>query len=296
LKITHRKIFLLVLYSGSMNKLLFGTAGIPLGTPGSSTIDGIRYVKQIGLDALEIEFVRQVYLNPATAAEVKLAAEETGVRLSAHAPYYLNLNAVEPQKRRTSQAVLARAGRIASLAGAENIVFHPGYYMNGNPEEVFPVILGYLSEIEEGLSREGLDIKLSPETTGKLSQFGTLEETIRLCRRLKNARPCIDFAHLHAYSGKINTYAEFGAVLDTVGAALGKDSIENLHLHVSGIHYGHRGELKHLALEDSDFNYTELLRALIDTGAGGTVICESPNMEVDTLILKKTYLKLLSSE
>ncbi|MBN1369460.1 MAG: TIM barrel protein [Dehalococcoidaceae bacterium] len=279
-----------------MNKLLFGTAGIPLGTPGSSTIDGIRYVKQIGLDALEIEFVRQVYLNPASAADVRLAAEETGVRLSAHAPYYLNLNASEPQKRRTSQAVLSRAGRIASLAGAENIVFHPGYYMNGNPEKVFGVVLGYLSEIEEEFLREGFSIKLSPETTGKLSQFGTLEETLSLCSRLKNARPCIDFAHLHAYSGKINTYSEFRQVIGTVSASLGKDSIQNLHLHVSGIHYGHRGELKHLTFEDSDFNYTELLRALIDSGAGGTVICESPNMEADTLILKKTYLELLTSE
>jgi len=278
-----------------MNKLLFGTAGIPLGTPGSSTIDGIRYIKQLGLDAMEIEFVRQVYLNPATARDVQLAAGETGVRLSAHAPYYLNLNAVEPQKRRTSQAVLARAGKIAYMAGAENIVFHPGYYMNGNPEEAFPVILDYLSEIEKELAREGLNIKLSPETTGKLSQFGTLEETIRLCTRLKNARPCIDFAHLHAYSGKINTYFEFREVIDTVSASLGKDSIENLHLHVSGIHYGHRGELKHLTLEDSDFNYSELLRALIDTGTGGTVICESPNMETDTLILKKTYLEMLQS-
>jgi len=284
-----------VLYFNPMNKLLFGTAGIPLATPGSSTVDGIRYIRQIGLDALEIEFVRQVYLNPATAADVKLAAEETGVRLSAHAPYYLNLNAIEPRKRRTSQAVLARAGKIAGLAGADNIVFHPGYYMNGISEEVFPVILGYLSEIEEELAREGFHIRLSPETTGKLSQFGTLEETISLCTRLKNARPCIDFAHLHAYSGKINTYTEFREVIDTVIASLGKESVQNLHLHVSGIHYGHRGELKHLALQDSDFNYPDLLRALVDTGAGGTVICESPNMEADALILKRAYLDMLAA-
>ncbi len=275
-----------------MNKLLFGTAGIPLSTPVSGTIEGIKQIKALGLGAMEIEFVRQIYLNESSAAEVALAGRQTGIALSVHAPYYLNLNALDPQKRRISQSTLYRAARIASITGAKNVVFHPGYYLNSAPQEAFGTIYEYTLEIEGKLEEEKRQINLAPETTGKLSQFGNLEEILRLCLNLKSATPCIDFAHLHAYQGFINTHKEFLKVLEAVESSLGKEALKNLHLHVSGIKYGHRGELKHLVLEESDFNYRDLLKALIEADAGGVVICESPNLEQDALLLQSTYLEL----
>ncbi|MDD5122492.1 MAG: TIM barrel protein, partial [Dehalococcoidales bacterium] len=189
-----------------MNSMLFGTAGIPLSTPGSSTIDGIYHIKTLGLDALEIEFVRNVYLTRESATNVGAAAREAGIRLSAHAPYYLNLNAAEPEKLAKSRSFLFKAAQIASFAGAGNVVFHPGYYLKNTSEEAFATILENISKVEQQLSEEGLSTSLSPETTGKVSQFGTLDEVLGLCTRLKRLTPCIDFAHLHAYAGAVNTY------------------------------------------------------------------------------------------
>ncbi|MDD5498851.1 MAG: TIM barrel protein [Dehalococcoidales bacterium] len=275
-----------------MNSMLFGTAGIPLSTPGSSTIDGIYHIKTLGLDALEIEFVRNVYLTRESATNVGAAAREAGIRLSAHAPYYLNLNAAEPEKLAKSRSFLFKAAQIASFAGAGNVVFHPGYYLKNTSEEAFAAILENISKVEQQLSEEGLSTSLSPETTGKVSQFGTLDEVLGLCTRLKSLTPCIDFAHLHAYAGAVNTYNEFGDILDRIKTSLGKEAISRLHLHVSGIHYGPRGELKHLPLDESDFNYPELLQAFIDANAGGVIICESPVMEADALLLKNKYHQL----
>ena len=118
-----------MLYSHLMNTILFGTAGIPLSTPGSTTVDGIHHLHTLGLDAMEIEFVRQVYLTQNTALAVGSAAREYNIHLSAHAPYYLNLNALEPEKIAKSKAILFRAAYIGSFAGAYNVVFHPGYYL-----------------------------------------------------------------------------------------------------------------------------------------------------------------------
>lgn len=284
-----------MVYSPPMNTMLFGTAGIPLSTPGSSTIDGIYHLKTLGLDALEIEFVRNVYLTRETATNVAAAARETGIRLSAHAPYYLNLNVAEPEKLAKSRSFLFKAAQVASFASAGNVVFHPGYYLKNTPEEAFSTILGNISKVKQLLSEEGASINLSPETTGKLSQFGTLEEILSLCTNLNGLTPCIDFAHLHAYAGAVNTYNEFTGILNRVKTSLGGEAISRLHLHVSGIHYGPRGELKHLPLDESDFNYAELLQALIDADAGGIIICESPVMEADALLLKEKYNLLKSN-
>ncbi len=283
-----------MLYSHLMNTILFGTAGIPLSTPGSTTVDGIHHLHTLGLDAMEIEFVRQVYLTQNTALAVGSAAREYNIHLSAHAPYYLNLNALEPEKIAKSKAILFRAAYIGSFAGAYNVVFHPGYYLKNTPEDTYAVISANIAEVRSKLEEANSSIKLSPETSGKPSQFGTLDEILGLCSARDGVTPCIDFAHLHAYSGKINTYKEFTAVLDKIETILGKEALGKLHLHVSGIHYGPKGELKHLPLDESDFNYPELLKALVDFNAGGVIICESPAMEADALVLKTKYNQIKS--
>ena len=63
-------------------------------------------------------------------------------------------------------------------------------------------------------------------------------------------------------------------------------------MHLSGIDYGIKGEKKHLILKESDMNYEAVLQALIDFNVGGWLICESPNLEEDALLLKETYEKL----
>jgi len=105
-----------------------------------------------------------------------------------------------------------------------------------------------------------------------------------------NSLPCIDFSHLHARSnGKYNTYEEFRGILERSEKVLGKSFLKNMHCHVSGIAYSEKGEQKHLILKESDFNYKELLRALKEFNCAGVVVCESPNIETDALLLKKTY-------
>ncbi|MCX6804232.1 MAG: TIM barrel protein, partial [Candidatus Diapherotrites archaeon] len=111
--------------------------------------------------------------------------------------------------------------------------------------------------------------------------------------QIDNVLPCIDFSHLHARSGgKMNTYTEFLEVLEKSERMLGKEFLKNMHCHVSGIAYSQKGEKNHLILEESDFNYKELLHALKEMDCKGLVICESPNIETDALLLKKIFEEL----
>ena len=134
---------------------------------------------------------------------------------------------------------------------------------------------------------------LRPEVTGKPSQFGTIAEILDLCTELTGLAPCIDFSHWHARTGKANSYREFSEILDRVEKRLGRRGLDNMHIHLSGIAYGQKGEIRHLMLADSDMHYAELLRALKERRAKGVVICESvPRLEEDALLLQRTYRDL----
>jgi deoxyribonuclease-4 len=273
--------------------LTFGTAGLPASTKGAGdTVAGLKRVAELGLGGMELEFVRGVYLKEQTAAPVAYVGKKLGLKLSCHAPYYLNLNAADEPRQRQAAGVLHHAARVAAMAGAKSIVFHAGYYLKDAPEVVYDRVRGHLEEVLQKLKDDGADIKLRPELAGKTSQFGTLSEILRLSRDLPGLAPAIDFAHLHAVTGRYNSYTEFAEVLERVGEALGREAVDDLHLHVSGIEYRASGERKHLNLLDSDFHYIELLQALSDAGAGGLLICESPNIEEDALLLKDTYKDL----
>ena len=147
--------------------------------------------------------------------------------------------------------------------------------------------------ITDTLSEENIDIWVRPETTGKRSQWGTLEEIIELSKHFSNVLPCVDFAHIHArQNGLFNTYDEFCSILEKIGNELGEIALNNFHGHVAGIKYTDKGEKNHLIFEESDFNYKDLLKALKAFDVKGALVCESPNIEIDTKILKDYYSTL----
>jgi deoxyribonuclease-4 len=149
-----------------------------------------------------------------------------------------------------------------------------------------------LEHILAQLREEGNGVTIRPEITGKGSQFGTLEEVLQLSAEVEGLAPAVDFAHLHARAGRVNSYDEFAAILGQVESALGRKALDDIHIHVSGIEYGPKGERKHLVFADSDFRYADLLRALKDFDVRGLLICESPNLEEDALLLQGTYHSL----
>lgn len=273
-------------------QLRFGTGGVPLSTGSPTTGSGIERAAELGLDCMEVQFVRGVHMGEETAQRVAEVAKRNGVRLSAHAPYFINLNSHDKERLHASKMRLVQTARIASLCGADAVVFHPAYYLDDSPPAVYRNVMNALKETVARIRDGGIDVVLRPETTGKPSHFGTLEETLRLCAEVDGLAPCIDFAHLHAREGAVNTYDEFAAVLQQVKATLGREALGDMHLHVAGVQYGERGEIRHLDLVNSDLCYGELVAALRDAGMGGRVICESPCLEDDALLLQSAYRSL----
>lgn len=274
------------------DRLLFGTGGVPKTAGNSSTEAGLGRLQKVGLGALEVEFVRRVAMGPAAARHVAQVADKARIRLSVHAPYAVNLNAREPDKVRASQERLLQSARIAHILGADTVNFHPAFYLDGDPRVVYQAVKERLQEVVRQLREEGITVRLRPEIMGKHSQFGTLEELLSLAEDVEGILPTLDVGHWHARTGRCNTYDEFLDMLRQVERRLGRAALDKMHFHCSGIKYSKAGELAHLNLQDSDFNYVEFLRALKALDVKGIVICESPDLEGDALLLQRTYLEL----
>jgi deoxyribonuclease-4 len=275
-----------------MAELLFGTGGTPRSTRAPSTIAGIERIAELGLGCMELEFVQGVRMGKETALQVAEAAKKFKIKLTAHAPYFINLNSSEIDKVKASQYRIIQTARIAALCGAESIVFHAAFYGGEPVDKVYNTVKQNLSEVLHQLTQEKNQVWIRPEVLGKGTQFGTIEEVINLSAELERVLPVIDFSHWHARTGKSNTYDEFAAILEQIKTKLGRKALDNMHMHISGIKYGSKGELKHLNLQDSDLNYPDLMKVLKDYGTGGFAICESPNLEEDALLLQKTYNSL----
>ncbi|HDY87380.1 MAG TPA: hypothetical protein ENH82_04595 [bacterium] len=276
----------------AVDKLLFGTAGTPNSTKPRDSITALKRLKELGLDSMELEYVRGTFPGEQKACEIASAAKENNIRLTVHGPYYINLNSQEHEKVEASRARIIKTAKFGSLSGAESITFHPGFFHGQDTGEVYRRIHKEIEDIVKKVRQMNIDVDIRPELTGSPAQLGSLEEIISLSEEIDGVYPCIDWSHLHARTGANNTAKEFQSVLDFMKSKLGEQSLKSIHMHISGIEYGSKGEKKHLNLDESDFNYKDLMHVLKDNGVFGFVVCESPSLEDDALILKEYYEKI----
>lgn len=272
-----------------MDKLIFGISGLPIysGIKNINYASAIGYLRSIGLDALELLFVRNVNVTDKNKDIILKAKMENDFYLSAHGSHYINLNADETEKQEQSMERIKKAAEGLSKVKGRSLVFHPGFYLKDTKNEAYKTIKENLLK----LPYKEVDYRL--ETTGKGTQFGTLEELVALCKEVRSCRLCIDFSHIHARgNGSLKGYNDFATILQYVLSELGRPALDDLHIHIGGINYNEKGEKNHLPMLESDFNYVECLKALKDFNVKGCVISEGPLLEKDAILLKNTYAKL----
>ncbi len=272
--------------------LRFGTSGIPRSTPRPGTEHGIRRTRALGLDHLEMAWVNGVRMSDETADRIAAAARAEDVSLTAHGPYYINLCGADDVVER-SRARLVETARLATRCGAESFCFHAGFYGGLGAEEAGRRVRRELARVLQQTRRQSSRADVRPELTGKASQVGSLEEVLAWSTEVPGIAPCVDFSHRYARAlGAFNRYEDFAATLEAIAGALGRGALDRLHVHISGIQFGPKGERRHEPLRETAFRWKELLRALKDLRVSGWVVSESPAMEDDALLLQRTYRRM----
>ncbi|MBI4162062.1 MAG: TIM barrel protein [Candidatus Aenigmarchaeota archaeon] len=277
-----------------INELRFGTAGIPWAAKGLGTQEGVKKVRELGLDAMELEFVHNVNVSLEKAPEIKQVAKQNNIVLTCHCPYYINLNSSDPQKIVDSVGRIMKSASILEACGGWSACMHAAFYGDVSPGILNEKLKNIFSGIVKSLKNESIEVWIRPEIGGKKTQFGPLEEIVALCKSVEQMLPCVDYAHFHARDGGNKKYEHFEASLSLIEKELGKDAIQNMHMHVEGIAYNGKGEKNHLNLDESDFQWQELLRALKEFNAKGVLICESPNIEKDAMMMQEFYGNIYS--
>ncbi len=279
----------------NMCELRFGPAGIPLQCNGS-TIDAILCCQSLGLDAMEMEFVRSVYVKEEQAPAIKKVVKETNIVLSSHASYFLNFSSPDDKKREASINRLFKCAERTAQCGGWITVFHPGYYQKQSPLQAMKNALDALATLEESLTQHSISIKLGAETVGKKSAFGGLDEVVEIAQTLECVVPVIDFAHVHARGDvRLRCEDDYRKLFDKIEKAL-PQYLSHFHAHFSEIEYTDKGERRHLVLGTNHEPPLEpLLRVIKENGYSGTIICETPLIDVDAQKMKKLWIKITST-
>jgi deoxyribonuclease-4 len=270
----------------------FGTVGSPISTPvkPGGSVGAIQQISTLGLNAFELAWVQSVRVSEQTCKLINQAGADNNIALSVHAPYYINLNA-EDSEWPKSRKRLFDAAYFGYLAGATDIVFHPGSYFKTDRLIVLKKVLPRLRDLVKELQSKEVKITLRPETMGKSAMLGSLEDLLVMSKECAMVLPCMDFAHLHARNGdgSNNSEKEWDHVLDLYTKSLGKDALQKFHIHLSGIEYSEKGERTHLPLSEADLDIKALFRSLKNHDADGRIMCESPILEEDALLMKRTW-------
>jgi deoxyribonuclease-4 len=267
-------------------KVFLGPAGVPIVSKDRSSLGGLRTVKELGLNAMEIEFVRGVKMQPVMAEEIGRVAEELEVSLSVHSPYYINLNSKKKQIIEASKKMIFDSADRAERMGAGAVAIHTAYYSGFTPEQTFEKTKQGLLEVLDMMKSAGIkDVKLGVETMGRWSQFGSLDECIRMGKEI-GVIPYIDWSHLFVRGKGTIDYGKIFGLLEQL-------KLKHIYSHFQNVEKNKKGEYVdiHRPLDHSP-PFEPLAKEILKRKTGITIISESPIIEQDSLKMKKVFISL----
>ena len=262
----------------------FGPAGYP--SAGKTPEGSLKYTRSLGLDALEVEFVRGARISEERAKVIGQCARDLDIRLSCHAPYFISFNSDSEETREKSVEWVVSTARAAHWLGAYTIVIHAASY-GKTPEAALPNVIDGMRRCKDILDDEGIkDVVLGIETMGKKGQFGTLKEISAVMDSVDGVRPVLDVAHVHARGvGCLRSSEDMGDLIDEFFPLAG----DIAHFHISCIKYGDKGEISHLPLDTKEPDLQLLADLLDGTPQDCTFICESPLIEEDAVVFRDMF-------
>lgn len=273
-------------------KMRLGPAGMPIDCKGDTLSKGIEYTASEGLNAFEVEFVKGVRGKKEEWVKAKKTAEKNDVLLSCHAPYWINCCSPLKEKQQIAIRNLLQTAQAAELLGAYTIVFHPGYYQKQPYEQAAKNCVSVLKEAIKKMKEQKLHCILGAETTGKPSAFGSLQENIELAKTLKEVRPVIDFAHLHARTnGGIKTEQDYNNIFTAIKEQIGSEYLKQMHCHFTEVHFSEKGERWHIPIGEKNSPDMKMLARIIKNSSYKfTLISESPLLDKDALKMKNMII------
>ncbi len=252
------------------------------------------FLKSIDLNAYEYSFGRGFGMKDETALKMGEEVAKYDIALSVHAPYYINFANPDPEMIKKSFGYIEESIKKVRLMGGNRVVFHSATQGKMTREEALKTTHDNIKKLLAYLDEQGFeDYILCPETMGKYSQIGNLNEIVDLCLIDSRLMPCFDFGHLNCLlQGGLRSYEDYRILMDYTLEKLGERA-KNLHIHFSKIMYGKGGEIKHLDFSDDFYGppFEPLAKLINDYKMSPTIICESKDLMMEDAIKMKNICK-----
>src|SRR5438105_14804255 len=259
-----------------MGQIRFGPARVPSR---ESPEEAIAILQELGWTACEIDFEGKFWMDYPWADRFGELARDAGIVLSVHAPIAGFMGHAERGKKlNMAVGMLDHSAGIAKAAGAEVVVFHPGFLLGREREAAIDSVVEQLGELRERLEKKDRAVPFGVEIMGRVRELGTAEDVFAISARCGWVRPVVDFAHLHAVTdGAFTDTPAFAEVL--AGADQVLEPGAPFHIHFSDIAFANRNETKHLPYGEGTLRAAPLGEALTKFDRPATVITESPDLE-----------------
>src|SRR5262249_18083511 len=259
-----------------MSAIRIGPARVPSrGSPAKA----VEILAERNYTACEIDCEGGFWMSYPFAERFGELAREADIRLSLHAPIAGFLGHRERDKKyRMAVGMLDHSAGLAVAAGAEVVVFHPGFLLERPREHALAAVVEQLGDLRERLEGKGRVVPFGVEIMGRVRDFGTADDVLAISAQLGWVRPVLDFAHLHPpRRGAFTETKTFTAVLEAADAIQEKGT--PFHIHFSDIAFANRNETKHLPYGEGTLRVDPLRDALARFKRPATVISESPDEE-----------------
>ena len=279
----------------------FGPAGVPhiFRILGAQSFDVPRLLREEELDAFEYQAVRwgqKPQMKREDAERLGAEARKNDVWVSMHGSYYVNLCGKEEVVKASKRRLVACA-TAAQWMGAYVMVFHTGFYGRFEKSYAFKNCVDALKDVVETMKSLGIqDVKLGPETMGRVFQVGTLDEILTICEEVEQTQLVIDWSHMHARrQGRFRKVEDFRAVVEEVERRLGTEAARDMHCHFSKIEYTDKGERRHHVLDEARYgpDFGMLAEVIAEFKMRPVIICETPLLDVDAMKMRDTLRKVL---
>jgi deoxyribonuclease IV len=263
--------------------IYIGPAGVPLSCKGRTTLEGVQHVQELGLNAMEIQFVRGIRMDEEYAVEVGELAKQLGVKLGVHSPYYTNICSDDEKTIEKSMDKIAMSGYFADIMKADVVVAHTGFYTSLSKEKTMERAINSVTMLRDYFQDNKFSCKLGIEVMGKKQTIGDLDQIVQICKAVPGVVPIVDFAHIHARgNGNLRTKEDFQAVMKKLDSL----KLKHVHSYFTGVKYADGQEINHVPIKKGDLDFTPLVECILENDYNITVVSVSPIVEHDAMYMK----------